>query len=147
MNADGMPELVIGGINEERDGKLFGRDIYAVYTCVQGEIVCVCSGWSRNYVGWMGENAFYRLGSGGASYTIVGQYELLPNAAEWSCMDLYFTDEDGIYHNQTGSYDREASETLDMTWDEFWKLSDALEDKVLEFELTPFSTCADPSCG
>lgn len=139
LNTDGMPELVVGGISEERDGKYFGRDIYAVYTCVQEEIYCVCSGWSRNYVGWMNENVFCLLGSGGAFNTIIGQYELLPNAAEWSCIDLYFTEEDGIYHNQTGSYDREDSEALDMTQDEFWMLYDKLNDNVLEFEMTPFS--------
>ncbi len=144
LNADGMPELIIGGIAEERDGNFFGRDIYAVYTCVQEKLHCVCSGWSRSYVGWMGENVFYYLGSGGAAYTIVGQYELLPNAAEWSCIDLYFTDEENIYHNQTGIYDldEEYAEVVDMTWDALWEFSDELADQVLEFELTPFSTCA-----
>ena len=138
LNADGMPELVIGGINE----KNFGRDIYAIYTCVQDKIYCVCSGWSRSYVGWMGENEFYYLGSGGASSTIIGQYELLPNATEWSCVDLYFTDEDVIYHNQTGICDTEYAEVSNMTMEEFWELNDELNDKVLEFELTPFSTSA-----
>lgn len=144
LNADGRPELIIGGIAEAREGKFYGRDIYAVYTCVQEELHCICSGWSRNYVGWMGENVFYYLGSGGAAYTIVGQYELLPNAAEWSCVDLYFTDEEHIYHNQTGIYDfdKEYAEVVDMTRDALWELSDELADKVLEFELTPFSTCA-----
>lgn len=140
INTDGMPELVIGGISEERDGTFFGRDIYAVYTCVQEELYCICSGWARNYVGWMGENVFYNLGSGGAAYTAVGQYELLPNAKEWSCIELYFTDENGIYHNQTGIYDNEYAEALDMTENEFWELDDELYNRVLEFELTPFST-------
>lgn len=139
LNADGMPELIIGGISEEIDGQLLGRDIYAVYTYVQEEIKCVCSGWSRNYVGWMGENVFYYRGSGGALYTIIGQYELLPNAGEWTCMDLYFTDENGIYHNQTGSYDIESAEVTDMPLEELWELADALESKVLEFEMKPFS--------
>ncbi len=139
LNTDGMPELIIGGITEDRDGRFFGRDIYAVYTCVQDEIYCICSGWSRNNVGWMEENVFYLLGSGGAAYTMIGQYELMPNATEWSCIDLYFTDENGIYHNQTGIYDVEQAEVTDMTSDEFWELSDELYAKVLEFELTPFS--------
>lgn len=145
LNADGMPELVIVGINEERDGKFFGSDIYAVYTCVQEEISCICSGWSRNHVGWMGENTFYLLGSGGASDTMLGHYELLPNAAEWSCIDLYFTDEDGIYHNQTGICDKEQAETLNMTQDEFWELDDEFHDRVLDFELMPFSSYAPAS--
>lgn len=139
VNADEIPELVIGGINEERDEKFLGRDIYAIYTCVQEEIYCICSGWSRSYVGWLGENVFYQLGSGGASYTTIGQYELLPNDKEWSCIDFYFTDENGIYYNQTGVHDKEYAETLDMTWDEFWEINDELYDNVLEFELTPFS--------
>lgn len=90
----------------------------------------------------MGKNTFYHSGSNGAAYTIIGQYELLPNASEWSCIDLYFTDEEGIYHNQTGIYDKENAETLDMTEDELWKLDDALSEKVLDFELTPFSSYA-----
>lgn len=141
LNADGMPELIVGGIGEKRDGKAFGRDIYAVYTCVQEEIYCVCSGWARSYVGWLGENLFYYSGSAGAAYTLVGEYELLPNATEWSCINLYFTEEDGIYYNQTGSCDREDAELLDMTWDELWELDNVLRANVLEFELTPFSTC------
>lgn len=143
LNADGMPELIVGGIDEKRDGKAFGRDIYAVYTCVQQELYCVCSGWARSYVGWMGENLFYYSGSAGAAYTLVGQYELLPNAAEWSCIELYFTEEDGIYYNQTGSYDKDDAELLDMTWDELWALDAALRANVRDFELTPFSTCTD----
>lgn len=141
LNADGMPELIVGGIGERRDGKAFGRDIYAVYTCVQEELYCVCSGWARSYVGWLGENLFYYSGSAGAAYTLVGEYELLPNATEWSCINLYFTEEDGIYYNQTGNYDREDAELLDMTWDELWELDSVLRANVLEFELTPFSTC------
>lgn len=139
LNADGMPELIVGGINGEQDGKYWGSDIFAVYTCVQEKIYCICSGWSRSYVGWMGENTFYYAGSAGALYSSLGLYELLPHAVEWSCIDLYFTDENGVYHNQTGIYDAEYAEPLEMTEEEFWALDEAFNDKVLEFELTPFS--------
>lgn len=142
INADGMPELIVCAINEEEDGEYRGRDICAVYTCVQEEIYCICSGWSRNYVGWMGDNEFCCLGSGGASSSLAGQYVLLPDATEWSCKDLYFTDENDIYHNQTGAFETEYSEVSDMTEDEFWELWDELEENVLEFKLTPFSTFA-----
>lgn len=147
MNADGMPELIIGGIDEERDGKYFGRDIYAVYTCTQDEIHCICSGWSRNNVGWMGENVFYNMGSGGALYTSVGKYELLPNATQWSAIDLYFTDENGIYRSQTGINDSAHAEALDLSWDEFWALCGELSARVLDFELTPFSNYTGTSPG
>lgn len=53
MNADGMPELVIGGIQEERAGTFWGREIYAVYTCVQEKIYCICSaGPEVMWAGW-----------------------------------------------------------------------------------------------
>lgn len=139
INADGMPELVVCAIAEAGDGKYLGRDICAVYTCVQEKIHCICSGWARNYVGWMGDNTFYYFGSGGATNTLVGQYEFLPGATEWTCVDLYLTDENGIYHNQTGAFETEASEMSDMTWDELWELNDALYENVQQFELTPFS--------
>lgn len=140
LNEDGMPELVVGGVSEERDGAYFGRDIYAVYTCVDGEIYCVCSGWARSYVGWLGENVFYYSGSAGAAYSLLGQYVLAPNAAEWTCIDFYFTEEDDIYYNQTGIYEKEAAKLLDMTAEEFWALNDERYAQVLEFELTPFTT-------
>lgn len=146
MNADGKPELVVCTIAEEKGGQFRGRDICAVYTCVQDEIYCICSGWSRNYVGWMGDNRFCYLGSGGASNSLAGQYILLPNATEWSCEDLYFTEENGIYHNQTGAFEAEESEKSDMTEEQFWELWDGLEESVLEFELTPFATLAADGC-
>lgn len=146
MNTDGMPELVVCAIAEEKGGKSRGRDICAVYTCVLDEIYCICSGWSRNYVGWMGDNRFCYLGSGGASNSPAGQYVLLPGVAEWSCEDLYFTEENGIYHNQTGAFEAEESEKSDMTEQQFWELRDGLEESILEFELIAFSALAVTGC-
>lgn len=142
LNSDGMPELIVSSIIEKADGKCFGRDIYAVYTCVQDEISIVCSGWSRSYVGWIGGNEFYYLGSGGADMNVLGHYELLPNASDWTCIDVYFTEEDSVYHNQIDAYDKEDSEATDMTRDDFWELDNELCGKVQKFELTPFSTLA-----
>lgn len=139
INGDGIPELVIGGINEEGEGKYFGSDIYAIYTYTEQEVYCLCEGWSRNYIGCLGENKFCCLGSGGASYMILGEYEISPDTAQWTCTDFYFSDENGIYRSRNDECDPQQAEKQDMTWDDLWDLWDETYENVQKFEMIPFS--------
>lgn len=139
LNQDGISELILGSIEEEKLGHFYGSNIIAIYTCQEEEIKFVCAGWSRNYVGWLGENRFCELGSAGAAYSVMTEYEFLPEETELHCIDQYFTEEDGIYHNQTGSWDLEDSELSDMDGDEFWTLWDDYRNSSCSFELIPFS--------
>lgn len=142
INGDGIQELVIGGINEERAEKYFGSDIYAIYTYTEQEVYCLCAGWSRNYIGWLGENRFCCLGSGGASYMLIGAYEITPDSAQWTGTDFYFSDENGIYYSRSDECDPQQAEKQDMTWDDLWNLWDETYENVQEFEMIPFSLYA-----
>ena len=140
VNHDGVTELIIGAISEEKEGKYYGENIYSAYTYNDTPYLLV-EGWSRNR---LDDGTFYTEGSGGAMYSVLENYVLNANETGLSCKDFYFTkekdesfEEIGFYHNTTGEMDASLSEELDE--DTFWNKSAEYSSRTISFELVPFS--------
>lgn len=145
LSGDGIPELTIATINEKRDGIGYGEQVYAVYTCHDNTVSLVFEGAYRNSYRYKGNGTFLYRGSGGAIYNIFGSYTLQPDGRILKCDDYYFTYEKddtfteiGYYHNTLGISDKEQSEELDITEDEFWEISKNMESESEEIALIPF---------
>ena len=143
VNHDGVAELIIGSIDEEREGKYYGENIYSAYTYKDTPYLLI-EGWSRNRCFLLEDGTFYTEGSGGAMYRMLENYVLDENATQLSCKDMYFTkekdesfEEIGFYHNTTGEWDASVSEELEE--DAFWSKYDEYGSRTISFELVPFS--------
>ena len=145
ISGDGVPELLMSFIHEETEEGFFGRDIFAVYHYGDGAPKQAVDGGGRNAYYLMENGDIFYSGSAGAAYSIFGTYEFSQDGSELICKDYYFTheqDEDyadlACYHNTTGEWDKDASEKLDMTLDEFWQMEIDMLEQVKLVELTPF---------
>jgi len=143
VNHDGVAELIIGSISEEKKGKYYGQNIYSAYT-YQDIPHLLIEGWSRNRCFLLEDGTFYTEGSGGAMYRILENYVLDVNATQLSCKDYYFTkekdesfEEIGYYHNTTGEWEPAVSEELEE--DVFWGKYDEYGSKTMTLEFKPFS--------
>ena len=146
LSGDGVPELLIGGLEQHGVQGCFGSDLYAVYAAPEGVPVLTCEGWARNSLRWLGENRFLRTGSSGAMYSMFGAYALSDDGTSLNCEDFWFTYEKddsytemAFYQNNSGMWDPAMSRELDMTAEDFWRLEQELEEQVRAVELTPFS--------
>ena len=74
-NNDGIAELVIGAISEEKEGKYYGQYIYSVYTYMDMPYL-ILEGWSRNRCFLLNDGTFYSEGSNGAMYSVFENNEL-----------------------------------------------------------------------
>ena len=143
VNHDGVTELIIGSISEEKDGKYFGQNIYSAYT-YEDIPYLLLEGWSRNRCFLLEDGTFYTEGSGGAMYSLLENSVLDANATQLTCKDLYFTyekdesfEEIGFYHNTTGEWDVSVSEELEE--DAFWSKYDEYGSRTTTLEFVPFS--------
>jgi len=143
VNHDGVAELIIGSISEEKEGKYYGQNIYSAYTCNDIPYLLL-EGWSRNRCFLLEDGTFYTEGSGGAMYRLLENYVLDENATQLSCKDFYFTkekdesfEEIGFYHNTTEEWDVSVSEEIEE--DVFWSKYDEYGSRTISFELVPFS--------
>ncbi len=146
ISGDGIPELIIGAISEEKDSQFFGNEMYALFTLVNDRPQFVFEGWSRNSFQYAGEGSFFHWGSSGAMYTLFGMYSLTADATELIGNDFYFTfekdesfQEIGFYHNTTGEMNKDVSEELSITDEEFWQIAADFEKEIQNMELIPFS--------
>lgn len=142
-NNDGIVELIIGAISDEKDGKYYGQYIYSIYTYIDMPQL-VLEGWSRNRCFILGDGTFYTEGSSGAMYSVFENYELISNETEVACIDYYFSkekdetfDEYGFYHNTTGEWDITVSEELSE--EDYWNIAAEYSNRTITLELTPFS--------
>lgn len=142
ISGDGIPELVIGLINDVQTGG--GYEILAVYTCVDGKPQYVFEGWARSAYFIMADNKLFYSGSGGAMYAIFGIFKLKEDGTELECESYYFTSEKdesyeeiGYYTNTTGEMDKSVSE--EISEEDFWNFYAGLEDCFSTIEFTPFS--------
>jgi len=143
VNHDGVTELIVGSISEEKEGKYYGQNIYSAYTYKDTPHLLL-EGWSRNRCFLLEDETFYTEGSGGAMYRILENYVLDENGTQLSYKDFYFTkekdesfEEIGFYHNTTGEWEASASEELEE--DVFWSQYDAYGSKTKTLEFTPFA--------
>ena len=143
VNHDGVAELIIGSISEEKEGKYYGQNIYSAYTYEDIPHLLI-EGWSRNRCFLLEDGTFYTEGSGGAMYRMLENYVLDVNATQLSCKDYYFTkekdesfEEIGYYHNTTGEWDVSVSEDLEE--DVFWSKYDEYGSRTRTLEFEPFS--------
>lgn len=142
-NMDGEVELVIGSINEEKDGTYYGEMIYSAYTYKE-EPVLILEGWSRNRCHLLKDGNYYVEGSGGAMYAIFENKQLEENGTKFIYNDYCFTyekdetfEEIGFYRNTTGEWDKSVSE--EITEEEYTNRFDEYSSKILTMELKPFS--------
>lgn len=142
-NMDGEVELVIGSINEERDGTYYGEMIYSAYTYNE-EPILILEGWSRNRCHLLKDGNYYVEGSGGAMYSIFENKQLEKNGTKFIYNDYCFTyekdetfEEIGFYRNTTGEWDKAVSE--EMSQEEYTNRFDEYSSKIMTLELKPFS--------
>lgn len=153
ISGDEVPELIIAAVSDNAGGKFFGTDLLAVYTIADGAPMLSFEGWIRNNYLLLENNMLLNRGSGGAMYSIFGTYTLSKDGTSLTNNEYYFTcekgetfEEIGIYYNTTGEWDKDISEELDISIDEFWEIYSGLaEGSVRSLELTPFSSMNENS--
>ena len=68
----------------------YGRDIYAVYTFVDGKIKFVDEGWARSNLQLLPNNMLLTRGNSSNTDYVLLLTDLLPNGNK-RCVDMYFT--------------------------------------------------------
>lgn len=146
ISKDGIPELLIGAISEDRNSNFYGNVIFAAYTCTDESPQLTFEGSARSCYRYIDEQDFLYQGSNGALYSIFATYTLSPDGTKLSCNDYYFThekngqfDDIGFYHNTSGEWDPSVSQELSLSDDDFWQIESDLMDRIQNLELTPFS--------
>lgn len=146
ISGDGIPELLIGAVTERENSIVYGNEVYAVYTCIDGKPYLSFEGIARSSYRYTGEGNFFYQGSNGAMYSIFGTYTVSPDGKSLSCNDFYFTYEKdesfkeiGLYHNTSGEWDKSVSKELLITNEQFWQIESDLEKRTHNIELIPFS--------
>lgn len=147
LNGDGTEELLIGVF--EKTPEAYSRnELYGVYTHDGQQPVLVLEGAARNAYSLTQENTFFHNASSGAMYSICGEFELGADG-ELVCKDYYFThekDEDfnlGFFHNTSGEWDVAVSEELELDWDGYAAIQDALAQRTVALEDSKFSSLKD----
>lgn len=142
-NKDGEVELVIGSINEEKDGKYFGQLIFSAYTYKDAPVL-ILEGWSRRRCCLLNDGTYYWEGSNGAMYSYFENNRLEENGTTLIDNDFYFTyekdknyEEIGYYHNLTGEWDKSVSEEISEA--DYTNSSIEYSSKMLTLEFKPFS--------
>ena len=144
INSDNIPELLIGVFAKE-DYAYTNNEIYAIYALKNDAPVLILEGRSRSSYSLKDDGSLFYSGSNGAAHSIFGTYHISKDN-EVVCDDYYFTYPDDndpsiieIYHNNTGIYDRDDSEKLDITLDDFWKLEEEKAKGTAKPDATSFA--------
>lgn len=144
ISGDGIPELLIGDVQEMENGLGYGNQLYAVYTCKEQKPVLSFCGYERDSYRFLGDGRMLNQGSSGAAYSCFGTFHLSTDGTELICEDFYFTspkddsfEEIGYYHDTTDDWEPERAEELSE--DSFWDLENTLQEQVQVLEVTPFS--------
>ena len=143
LSGDGVPELVIGSVEQGEDGKFRGSQIYALYTLKNGKPHLTQEGTFRNAFALMDNGQFFHHGSGGAMYSIFGVFALTQDGTSLVCQDYWFTHEKnrttwelGFYHNSSGQMDTAVSEEVSETT--FMEQTEKLSQQRRDYEFSVF---------
>ena len=148
LNEDGIDELLVGCF-EKPDSAQLKNELYAVYTYDGQKAVQLLEGVSRSAYSLTDTSSFYYYGSSGAAYSIFGEFELTSDG-KLSCRDYYFTHEKngdfsdiGFFYNNTGEWDIQKSQELDIDSDAFYEIQNDLSKRTVSLSDEKFSSMAD----
>lgn len=143
LTGDGFSELIIGHIPES------GKESYSIlsaYTIAHDMPWLLIEGWARNSYYLLDDGTFFYMGSGGAAYSVIGNYRMSQGGTSLICNDYYFTEPDendanvlAVYHNTNGKPKADRSERTDLTIEDFSEIRKDWEDKRVSLELKAFS--------
>lgn len=144
INNDKVPELIFAILDNEKQGKgYYGKDIYAVYTFVDGKIKFVDEGWARSNIKLLANNMLLIRGNSSNTDYVLVLEDLLPNGNK-RCVDMYFTrsksnNEPGldVYRNDVGRADAAVSQKTNMTADDFFDMGEEMAGDSVKLELLP----------
>lgn len=144
INNDKVPELIFAILDNEKQGKgYYGKDIYAVYTFVDGKIKFVDEGWARSNIKLLANNMLLTRGNSSNTDYVLVLEDLLPNGNK-RCVDMYFTrsksnNEPGldVYRNDVGRADVAVSQKTNMTADDFFDMGEEMAGDSVKLELLP----------
>lgn len=146
INNDKVPELIFAILDNEKQGKgYYGKDIYAVYTFVDGKIKFVDEGWARSNIKLLANNMLLTRGNSSNTDYVVVLEDLLPNGNK-RCVDMYFTrSKNGnaaangldVYRNDVGRADVAVSQKTNMTADDFFDMGAEMAGDSVKLELLP----------
>lgn len=144
INNDKVPELIFAILDNEKQGKgYYGKDIYAVYTFVDGKIKFVDEGWARSNIKLLANNMLLTRGNSSNTDYVLALKDLLPNGNK-RCIDMYFTrsksnNEPGldVYRNNVGRDDVAVSQKTNMTADDFFDMGTEMACDSVKLELLP----------
>lgn len=145
IDGNGVPELLIG-VFEKPDSAYTKNELYAVYTCKESTPVLLLEGNSRNAYSLMDNGSFFYFGSGGAIYSMFGEFALA-DAGTLTSKSYYFTyeknedgSEIGYYYNTDGEWNPAASQELELkSEDEFWAIEEQLAAQTVTLQDTRFA--------
>ena len=141
ISGDGIPELLIGH-DADWDETGLKSYVFNVFTIKDDEIHTTFSGWARSSYIWLGDGYFSYFGSSGYNNSVFGKNHLSEDGSQIIWDDFYLEREVngqlGFYHNTEGFDDETASEKLDITEEEFWKLDVGKQGKQIGW--TPIGT-------
>lgn len=144
INNDKVPELIFAILDNEKQGKgYYGKDIYAIYTFVDGKIKFVDEGWARSNIKLLANNMLLTRGNSSNTDYVLVLEDLLPNGNK-RCIDMYFTrlksnNEPGldVYRNDVGRADVAVSQKTNMTADDFFDMGEEMAGDSVKLELLP----------
>lgn len=144
INNDKVPELIFAILDNEKQGKgYYGKDIYAVYTFVDGKIKFVDEGWARSNIKLLANNMLLTRGNSSNTDYVLALKDLLPNGNK-RCIDMYFTrsksnNEPGldVYRNNVDRDDVAVSQKTNMTADDFFDMGTEMAGDSVKLELLP----------
>lgn len=144
INNDKVPELIFAILDNEKQGKgYYGKDIYAIYTFVNGKIKFVDEGWARSNIKLLANNMLLTRGNSSNTDYVLALKDLLPNGNK-RCIDMYFTrsksnNEPGldVYRNNVDRDDVAVSQKTNMTADDFFDMGTEMAGDSVKLELLP----------
>ena len=146
INNDKVPELIFAILDNEKQGKgYYGKDIYAVYTFVDGKIKFVDEGWARSNLQLLPNNMLLTRGNSSNTDYVLVLEDLLPNGNK-RCVDMYFTrSKNGnaaangldVYRNDVGRDDVAVSQKTNMTAADFFDMGTEMAGDSVKLELLP----------
>ena len=150
INNDKVPELIFAILDNEKQGKgYYGKDIYAIYTFVDGKIKFVDEGWARSNLQLLPNNMLLTRGNSSNTDYVLVLEDLLPNGNK-RCVDMYFTRSKkgnaganglDVYRNDVGRDDVAVSQKTNMTADDFFDMGAEMAGDSVKLELLPLKEC------